>query len=100
MLYIQSHSLKMTTIRSRKKGMKDKRKKDSKKKKVQEKIENKEYDVPVEETRKCVKNADASVYCDPEKDLREKEEADSEALPMVNTISVIKEKAGSEQTIT
>ena len=66
-----------------------------------------------------MKNADVCVNCDPEKDCREKslksdwtnfklfnlishdkEEADSEALPMPNTLSVIKEKAGSEQTIT
>ena len=52
--------------------MRDKRKKDFKKKKVQEQIENKEYEVPVEETRRFVKNADASVYCDPEKDFCEK----------------------------
>ena len=35
-------------------------------------FDNKEYEVPVEETRRCVKNADASVYCDPEKDCHEK----------------------------
>ena len=52
--------------------MRDKRKKDFKKKKVQEQIENKAYEVLVEETRCCVKNADASVYCDPEKDFCEK----------------------------
>ena len=48
------------------------RKKRLKKEESAEQIEkNKECTVPVEETRRCVKNADVCVNCDPDKDCRE-----------------------------